>query len=272
MAYLVTDRTGRREFRWLEGGRRRSRRVPRGQEGDRLLVDLRAAHDIGEGTKKAIRDEVAEAVAEADDMRRELEELDTSTRMRLNGMLHPPLSYDHVHGTITRSDRMSREKIKAAAAADAKAGTNPKPRRDGWVEEGQPVGMDPTHALRSRLAAKFCADDPDRKLTFLINLMDIEAELLDGDESPVARMLAGHLVLTWVHSLWADNELVWETHRVGVAPRATVAMTRRAESLSGRFLAALRLWESHCLRTRGEVTAFPTPAANRIGGYFAGVN
>jgi len=31
MAYLVTDRFGRREFRWLEHGRRRSRRTPRGE-------------------------------------------------------------------------------------------------------------------------------------------------------------------------------------------------------------------------------------------------
>jgi hypothetical protein len=49
-------------------------------------------------------------------------------------------------------------------------------------------------------------------------------------------------------------------------------MTRRAESLSNRFHAALRLWESYCHRTRGEAPAFPTPAANRIGRYFAGKN
>ena len=80
----------------------------------------------------------------------------------------------------------------------------------------------------------------------------------------MARMLVGNLVLTWVHSPWADNELPWETHRVGIVPAATVAMTRRAESLSQRFQGALRPWESYCRRTRSEVTAFPTRGANRI--------
>jgi hypothetical protein len=109
-------------------------------------------------------------------------------------------------------------------------------------------------------------------MAFYRNLEEIEAELLDGDESPVARMLVGDLVLTWVHGLWADNELIWETHRVGIAPAATVAMTRRAESLSQRFHSVLRLWESYCRRTRGEVPAFPARAANRISRYFANAN
>ena len=47
MACVVTDADGRREFRWLQDGRRRSRRVPRGGQGDRVLSDLRAAHDAG---------------------------------------------------------------------------------------------------------------------------------------------------------------------------------------------------------------------------------
>lgn len=258
MAYLVIDRNGRREFRWLDDGRRRSRRIPRGAEGDRILADLRAVHEVRTGVRKAGRDEIAATVDEADSMRRELGALDASVRARLNEMLEPPLAYDPIHGTITRTDRMSSSKIKAA-----------KPKRVGWIEEGQPVGMDPTHALRERLATKYWPDDMGRQIAFCRNLKEIEAELLDGDEAPVARMLAGNLVLTWVHSLWADNELVWETDRVGIAPAATVAMTRRAESLSQRFQGALRLWESYCRRTRGEVPTFPTPAANRISRYFA---
>jgi hypothetical protein len=79
-------------------------------------------------------------------------------------------------------------------------------------------------------------------------------------------------VLTRVHDQWADNELVCAAHQVDVAPQATVAMTRRAESLSNRFHGALQLWELYCLRTRGEVPAFPIPTANRIGRYFAGKN
>jgi hypothetical protein len=111
-----------------------------------------------------------------------------------------------------------------------------------------------------------------QQAVFVRNLLEVEAELLGGDDSPVAAMLAGNLVLTWVHSLWADAELVWETHRVGVVPAATVAMTRRAESLARRFQGALRLWESYCLRTRGEAPAFPGTAAGRISRYFAGAN
>jgi len=58
-------------------------------------------------------------------------------------MLEPPLSYDHIHGTIVRSDRMSSEKIKTAAKS--------KSKRVGWAQDGQPLGMDPTCALRTRL-------------------------------------------------------------------------------------------------------------------------
>jgi hypothetical protein len=70
----------------------------------------------------------------------------------------------------------------------------------------------------------------------------------------------------------ADRELVWETQRVGAVPAATVALTRRAESLSRRFHRSWQLWESYCLRTRGGVTPFPAGAANRLSRYFAGAN
>jgi hypothetical protein len=140
------------------------------------------------------------------------------------------------------------------------------------MSEARPVGMDPTYALRSRLASKFWPGDVAQQMVFIRNLLEVEAELLGGDDSPVAAMLVSNVVLTWVHSLWADSELVWETHRVGVVPTATMAMTRRAESLARRFQSALQLWESDCLRARGEVPAFPGPAAGRISRYFAGAN
>lgn len=267
MAYLVTDPDGRREFRWLENGRRRSRRVPRGVEGDRVLAGLAADLDVQADSRKAARDGAASTVAEADAVLRELKALGASIRDRLNEVLAWPLAYDPNHGTIIRTDRMGSEKIKAAAE------TGPKFERFRWSKkEGRRVGMDPTHALRGRLATKFCPDDAGEQICFITNLLDIEAELLDGDESPAARMLVDNLVLTWVHSLWADNELVWETHRVGIVPAATVALTRRAESLSNRFHRSLRLWESYCLRTRGEVAAFPPQGANRVSRYFAGAN
>jgi len=267
MAYLVVDRNGRREFRWLENGLRGSRRLPRGEKGDRILADLRAHHEAKSESVRACRNGIVAAITEADDMRRELEALGSVTRASLSAMLEPPLTYDHVHGTIVRTDRMSTEKIKA------EAGDGPRFNRFRWcMRVGEPVGMDPTFELRSRLAAKFWPGDTGRQLGFMTNLSEVEAELLDGDDTPVARLLVGDLVLTWVHSLWADNELVWETHRVGIAPAATVALTRRAESLSRRFHGALRLWESYCLRTRGEAPAFPTPASNRVSRYFANAN
>jgi hypothetical protein len=263
MAYLVTDRYGRREFRWLVDGQRRSRRIPRGGNGDRLLAELSAVHETEAEMKKVRRAEITASVAEVRAMCRDLDILHAAVRARLNETLEPPLVYDHIHGTIVRTDRMNREKIKAAAKSE------PKPKRVGWIEEGQPIGMDPTCALRSRLASKFWPNDLARQMAFFRNLQEIEAELLDGDGSLAARMLVGNLVLTWVHSLWADNELVWETHRVGVAPAATVAMTRRAESLSRRFQSELRLWESYCRRTRGEITEFRTHVGNRISQYLA---
>jgi hypothetical protein len=265
MAYLVVDRHGRRQFRWLEG-RRRSRRIPRGEAGDRLQAQLQAAQEARADALRAGRAEAAAAVAEADAVCREVAALDTTVRARLNGMLGPTLAYDPVHGTIVRADRMSTEKVKAAGGAGG--------RRKGasWSREGQAESIDPTFALRVRLAERLANGDVVMQLAILRNLEDIEAELLDGDDSPAARLLVGNLVLTWVHGLWADHELVWETHRVGVVPAATVAMTRRAESLARRFQGALRLWESYCLRTRGETSAFPGPAAGRIRGYFAGAN
>jgi len=266
MAYLVTDGNGRREFRWLDGRLRRSRRIPHGERGDILLSGLRAARQAEAEVREARRAEVGSAIMEADAMRRELGALDSLVRASLNGVLEPPLTYDHVHGTIVRTDRMGTAKIKAAAES------KPKPKRVGWAGEGQPAGMDPTFALRARLASKFWPEDVGRQMKFCQNLQEIEAELLDGDESPAARMLAGNLVLTWAHGLWADNELLWETHRVGVVPAATVAMTRRAESLSNRFQSALRLWESYCRRTRGEAPTFPTQAANRVSPFFVGTN
>src|SRR5689334_10459018 len=115
MAYLVTDRNGRREFRWLEGGQRRSRRIPRGEAGDRILAEIESSRKEEAAEAKVRRAEVISAIAEADAMRRELGALDAAVRARLNGMLEPPLTYDHVHGTIIRTDRMSSEKVKAAA-------------------------------------------------------------------------------------------------------------------------------------------------------------
>jgi hypothetical protein len=233
---------------------------------DRVLAELRAVHQARADAAKAGREGVAAAVAEADAVRRELAALGAALRARLNELLEPPLAYDHVHGMIVRTDRMSTEKIKAAGA------NGPGPKRVGWTKAWRPVGMDPTWALRSRLAGKFWPGDPARQVQFCHNLDEIEAELLDGEETPVARMLVGDLVLTWAHSLWADNELVWETHRVGIVPGATVAMTRQAESLGRRFHSALRLWESYCRRTRGEVTTFPPRASDRISRFFAGAN
>ena len=51
---------------------------------------------------------------------------------------------------------------------------------------------------------------------------------------------------------------------VGNEDRVGRERTRRAESLSRRFQRSLRLWQSYCLRTRGEAPAFPTQAANRL--------
>jgi hypothetical protein len=145
MAYLVVDRHGRREFRWLEGRRRRSRRVPRGEAGDRLLAELRAAHEARSDAKRACRAEAAAAAAEADAMRRDVEALDAAVRAGLTAALPGPLAYDPVHGTITRRDRMSSARIKGAA--DAPSG--PKPKSFRWcMSEARPVGMDPTYALR----------------------------------------------------------------------------------------------------------------------------
>jgi hypothetical protein len=129
-----------------------------------------------------------------------------------------------------------------------------------------------TFALRSLLAFQYFPDEVGRQKDFITNLQRIEAELRDGDDSPAACLLAGDLVLTWVHSLLADRELVLETERVGQIPAATVALTRRAESLSRRFHRSLRLWESYCLRTRGGVTPPPAGAANRVSRFLAEVD
>ena len=51
--------------------------------------------------------------------------------------------------------------------------------------------MDPTFTLRARLTSKFGPDDSGRQASLVRNLTDIEAELLDEDETPAARMLGG---------------------------------------------------------------------------------
>jgi hypothetical protein len=265
VAYLVVGRSGRREFRWLDGGKRRSRRIPRGEQGDRVLAELRAVHEARAGARKTFRDAIASTINGAHEVRREVEAMGAAVRARLNSMLEPPLRFDPVHGIVVRTDRMSTKKINKAAPVTG-------PKRSVWTTENDPVGMAPTFELRARLASKFWRGDLDRQMEFCLNLEAIESELLDGDDAPVARMLVGNLVLTWVHSLLADSELVWETHRVGVVPAATVAMTRRAESLSRRFESALRLWQSYTNRTRGEAPAFPPPAAHRLAGLLAGRN
>src|SRR4051812_10342131 len=100
MAYLVTDRNGQREFRWLEGGRARPRRAPRVGGGDRAPAGLGAARQAAGESEGVVRGEIAATLDEADAVVRELEALGAPAQARLNGTLEPPLSYDHVHGTI----------------------------------------------------------------------------------------------------------------------------------------------------------------------------
>jgi hypothetical protein len=223
-----------------------------------------------EAALRARRDEEAAEIAAIDAARREVEALAASVRARLAVMVRPPLVYDPVHDSIIRSDRMSSAKVKAAAGA--RAGPGP----GGGGESSQPAWVSLIAPLRFKLAERVrpgdTAGDMVQRILYCCAFDEFVSELLDGGESPEARMLAGALVLAWVQSLWAAEAALWETHRVGLVPAATVAMARLADSLGQRFQSALRQWQSYCLRTRGAAPPFPGPAANRLSGYFAQAN
>jgi hypothetical protein len=152
---------------------------------------------------------------------------------------------------------------------------DPQPRKKyRWQRPNRPLAPDLTGNLRDTLARSIYwgKDALEARVTrneFCRALREVEQELLGGDESAVGLMLAGRLVTAWAMSLWADAEVMYMSHQMSCSyPSALRAKAAVAEAMGRQFQAALRAWESYCLRSRGFVPGLPESSGNRIAQFF----
>jgi hypothetical protein len=206
--------------------------------------------------------------------------------LALPSLVRAPLFYDPVHRAFRRTDRRYTTMVKATADLEKKAEEAPdeatlrrefglQPRKKHrWLRPNRPLAPDLTWNLRASLARViFWGEDSfEAKVTrneFCRALLEVEQELLGGDDSAVGLMLAGRLVTAWAMTLWADAEVMDRPHEMSCSfPSGLRAKAAVAEAMGRQFQAALRAWESYCMRSLGLVPGLPESSRNRIAQFF----